>query len=460
MGLAWLFGCSEPETYDAVVSGEVALEASDREAVDQLLAASDTTAAELLLLSLDENYGPEPFAKIETGRVTRLTLDGVADPAGVDRLDELRALHLSGPFPRLRLEGLESLDALNVLSKDESLHDLALSNLPSLRSLTIHGADLSDDLDLSDLALQTVSLTHCGLESVPHFDSAELAELFLSGNRLVSLEGLAGFDRLEQLHLSNVGLETLERLPALPSLRALYLSNNPLRPDVALDSDSFPRLAKIDLSRTGLRAAPLGLRDREGLRVEFEPDVAQAIDIEETLVRLRQAQRDAPGELVETVRSTSGRIRGQSGRCTWKTSVHRRAEVSCRFTYQTVRGTALVRLGETDPAMPFQGGGSPKVKATISVGEGEVALYVKKEHDLVATAQLLTEASDDIAEAARQPGDEFDGFRRVVARPGQPAVVQGDVIVLGGRVALVVESVGGEGADTEARDVELVIGPS
>lgn len=455
-----LFGCSEPPTYDAVVAGDVALHASDREAMDELQAASGTTPTELVLLSADENYGAEPFAKIESGRVTRLAIGGVADAEGVGRLQDLRALRLAGTFQSLRLDGLESLETLEILSNDESLHQLVLADLPSLRSLSIHGADLPDDLDLRSLALRTVSLTHCGLGSVPHFDPAKLTELFLSGNPLASLDGLAGLDALEKLHLTNVGLETLSGLPALASLRALYLSNNPLRLDVSLDGNSFPKLTKLDLSRTGLRAAPLGLRDRADLRLKFEPDVAQALDMEETLARLRQAQLDAPGELVEMVRSTSGKIRGQSGRCTWKTSTLRRAEVSCRFTYESVRGTALVRLGETDPAMPFQGGGHPRVKATISVGEGEVALYVKKEHDLIATAKFLTEASDEVAEAARQPGDTFKGFRRVVARPGQPATVQGAVILLGGRVALVVESVADEGFSAEARDVRLVVGPT
>ena len=457
--LSWLFGCAEPPTYDHVLRGDVALDASDREVMDRLLAASGTAPVDLSLLPAENNYGPEPNAKIEAGRVTRLALADVTDAEGVDRLDALRALRLAGTFPELRVSGLESLESLNVLSEDESLHHLALSDLPALRSLSIHGADLPDRVDLSGLALETVGLTHCGLESVPRFEPAKLTELFLSGNELATLESLAGLDQLKKLHLSNVGLETLDGLPALPLLRSLYLSNNPLRPDVSLDPDSFPKLANLDLSRTGLRAAPLGLRDREDMRLTFEPEIAETMDFLATLERLRQSYLDAPGELVEKVRSTSGSIRGQEGRCTWKTGMHRRAEVSCRFTYETVRGTALARLGETDPAMPFQGGGHPRIKATITVGEGEVALYVKQEFDLITTAQIITEASDEVAEAVRQPSDSFEGYRRVVARPGKPATVQGDVLLLGGRVALIVEAVGEDGVSAEASDVTLVVGP-
>ena len=99
------------------------------------------------------------------------------------------------------------------------------------------------------------------------------------------------------------------------------------------------------------------------------------------------------------------------------------------------------------------------MKATITVGEGEVALYVKKEHDLVATAQFVTEASDEVAEAARRPGDVFEGYRRVVARPGEPATVQGDILLLGSRVALIVEAVDDGGNAGEAKNVTLAVGP-
>ncbi|MDA8018427.1 MAG: hypothetical protein MPN21_13380 [Thermoanaerobaculia bacterium] len=460
MSLAsWLFGCAKPPTYEAVLNGDIALAASDREAMDSLLVACDISPAELSLLPEDREYGADPYAKIENGRTTRLSLAGVTDTEGVGRLDHLRALRLSGSFPRLRLHGLESLAVLEVLSENESLRHLELSDLPELRSLSIHGADLPDNLDLSALALQTVSLTHCGLQSAPRFDPAALSELFLSGNQLASLDGLAGLDALERLHLSNVGLKRLIGLPDLPSLRGLYLSSNPLQSDVALDPDGFPELMSLDLSRTGLRAAPLGLRDRQDLRVQFEPEVAETLDFLDTLERLRQTHLEAPGDLVERVGATSGTIRGQKGRCTWKTGTHRRAEVSCRFTYESVRGTALVRLGETDPAMPFQGGGSPRVEATLTVGEGQVALYAKQEYDLIALAKVITGASEEVAEAARQSEDTFQGFRRVVARPGRPATVQGGVVMLGGHVALIVEALDDNGLGAEARDVTLLVGP-
>ena len=450
----WLFGCAEPPTFDDVLRGKTALEASDREAVEQLLASSSATPADIRLLPLDEDYGAEPYLKIEDGRVTRLALAEVSDVSGVESLSALRGLRLAGTFESLRMSGLDELEVLEILSWDESLRALELGSLPALRSLSIHGADLPSDLDLSDLKLQDLSLTHCGLESAPPLDPSELTDLFLSGNTLSSLSFLEGFDSLERLHLSKTGLESLDGLPTLPSLRALYWEDNPLRPDVSLDSDRVPKLVKIDLARTGLRAAPIGLRNRDGLRVEFEPGVAEALDFEATLGRLRQAQADAPGALVEKVRSTSGTIRGSSGRCTWRTGTFHRAEVNCHFAYESVRGTALVRLGETDAAMPFQGGGSPRVRATLSVVQGEVALYVKEEHDLVAIAQVITEAGDEVAERHRQPGDTFDGYRRVVARPGEPAEVQGDVVLLGSRVVLIVESV-----DVEARDVRLTIEP-
>lgn len=461
---SWLFGCARPTTFDDVIQGETALVPSDREAVTRLLAASSATPADVLLLAPDESYGPEPNLKIEEGpdgyRVTRLALAGLRDTSGLDGLQALVDLRLSGSFDSLRLTGLESLEELSVLSEDESLEALELEDLPALRRLSVHGANLPDELDLTGLQLQTLSLTHCGLETAPPLDPAALTDLFLSGNPLGSLDFLTGFGRLERLHLAKIGLESLDGLPRLPALKALYVGDNPLRPDVSLDADRVPKLIKIDLARTGLRAAPLGMRDRETLRVEFEPGVAEAMDFQAMLASLRTAQKDSPGDLVTKVRNTSGTIRGSSGRCTWKTSTLRRAEVSCRFTYESLRGTALASLGETDPAMPFRGGGPPRVRVTLTVGEGSVALYVRHRHDHLATAQLLTDASDELVEAAGQSGDLFEGYRRVVARPGEPAIVQGDVLLLGSRVALIVESVDDEGLDTEARDIELVVEPA
>jgi hypothetical protein len=94
--------------------------------------------------------------------------------------------------------------------------------------------------------------------------------------------------------------------------------------------------------------------------------------------------------------------------------------------------------------MPFRGGGAPQMRVVLRVADGEAAVYVRHHDDLVATARLLSGVRREVAEAAREPGDSFDGYLRSVARPDAPATLVGEPTLLGSRVVLLVEALGRE----------------
>ncbi|MCB1056396.1 MAG: hypothetical protein KDD11_12920 [Acidobacteria bacterium] len=164
-------------------------------------------------------------------------------------------------------------------------------------------------------------------------------------------------------------------------------------------------------------------------------------DLETVLDRLRSSYAAAPGELVAGPSKRHGRVVGRSGTCSWNTGTLGRASVRCEIDLKEVQGLAAVGLGTTDPQLPFRGGGSPRIRATLAVAEGRAALYVRTSFDLLTIARVLTDASDRELEAHRRDGDRFDGYRRLEALPGRPAVLEGEPLVLGSKVVLWVEEV-------------------
>lgn len=293
--------------------------------------------------------------------------------------------------------------------------------------------------------------------AVPWICSASLERSlrtsFCRATEPADLGALASFPQLRTLSLVDLGLTTLDALPPLPNLRSLSLAGNPLRQTVELRAESFPQLEYVELRRTGLRSVPAGLALGDKVRIALDDGLAESQEFDEVLRRLRE-NVGSTGELVETLGGTSGRIERRSGTCRWKTGALTRAEVSCRLGLGTVSGTVRVELGTTDAALPFQGGGPPRVRARVSVEEGEVRIYLPYEGDLIQTARAITGMSESEAERFRQPGDRFEGFRRVVASPGQPAEIQGELGLIASSVFLVVEAVG-----ETAREVSLEVDP-
>lgn len=450
-----LLACGRPMTFDDVVRGAVPLAAADRTAIIALVDSASITPADIRLAPVEEGvFGPAPMVQIEGGRVTALALDALAEADAAASLDALRVLRLTGSFPSLRLRDLEALTHVDVQSQGHALRVLTLVGLPSLTTLTIHGGDLVENLRLNGLdALDTLSIGDARLTAVPTFDAPRLRELALPGNTIRDLGGLDAFEGLESLRLDANGLTSLETLPRLPRLRALGVADNPLGPNARLDATRLPALERLDVRRTGIEAVPAGgLATRDHLRVTLDPAVAEQRELASVLDDLRAAHDNAPGTLVQALGSTRGTIVGSKGRCTWRTGSHHRARADCRFTLREVRGLAGLRLGETEITMPYAGGGAPRLRVTVTATQGTVAVYLRYTHDHIAVARTITGVETAVAEAARRPGDRFEGYRRVEAQPGSPAVVEGEPNLLGSRVVIWLEA-----TDGTARDVEVVI---
>ena len=72
----------------------------------------------------------------------------------------------------------------------------------------------------------------------------------------------------------------------------------------------------------------------------------------------------------------------------------------------------------------------------------------------MALARQLSSVDEATAEKARLPEDRFEEYRRLEARPGAPAVLEGEPSLLGSRVVLWLE------AESRARSLLLTVEPS
>lgn len=446
-----VFGCATPPpTFQQVLTGHIAMAAEDQDALGSLLEANGMSSETLTILKENDPEGTGNFARLEGDRVISLRLRLVQEAEKVGQLTELRELNIGGDFETFSLQGSSSMEVLILIPQD-SLRSLKLSDLASLETLEVSGGKLDEGLHLEGLpSLENLGLLSCGLHRAPRLSGMPLTSLNLAGNQIQDLGPLATIPTLVNLHLSSNGISSLETLPPLPNLRALYMGHNPLTPNIRLAAGDYPKLKTLDLRFTGLTRIPQGL---QGLPVKWDESQTQQMNFNETLERLRIAYQAAPGELVAQLDSTGGTQFDTEGSCQWKTSSHHRAKVNCRLSIASLRGLAAARLGTTDLVLPFQGGGSPHVQAELSVEEGTAALYVRESFDLVAMAQQLSELPAEIAEEARQPQDRFDGYRRLEARPGAPARLDGEPSLLGSKVVLWLE------AKQEARSLSLVVQP-
>lgn len=446
----WVFGCTAPPpTMQQVLAGQITVAAGDRQALENLLQTNGIGPQDLAILKEGNPEGRGSFARLEGERVVSLRLEQVHAAESVERLTQLRELHLEGDLEAFSLQGLAALEFLTLTQPQETLRSLELSNLASLQTLVVNGGELDDGLHLEGLpSLGNLGLNNCGLHRAPQLSGLPLTDLNLAGNQIRDLAPLATIPDLVSLHLSSNGISSLETLPPLPSLRALYLGHNPLSPDLQLVARDYPHLKTLDLRFTGLTHPPPGL---EGMPVKWDEGQTQKMEFHATLERLRASHRAAAGELVARLGDTGGKQFDTAGRCQWKTGSHHRAKVDCRLRIASLRGLSAAKLGTTDPAFPFQGGGNPQVRAELSVEEGTAALYLRQSFDLVAMAQQLSGLPAELAEAARQPDDRFDGYRRLEARPGAPARLEGEPSLLASRVVLWIE------AEQEARSLTLVV---
>lgn len=447
--------CSQPSSFSAVSAGTLDLAETDLQAVESLLRENSISPDNLRVLGPDDSEpNAPPFVRISSGRITQLVLDQLTASPRVLGLEAIKELRLSGSFAAAEIRQLPALETLEIHGNGSSWTTIGLSDLPSLTTLRLSRGQIGE-LDLQGLdALRSVTLDNLDLEEVPTLPvTASTVEL--PNNRIHDLSPLQRLSALERLDLSGNGLESLRLLPPLARLRFLRLADNPLPSVIDLQSAHYPALRSLNLQRTDVTQAPLGLADLTQLKVRLDEAIESEQAFLATLQRLRQGTREAPGELVERLGASGGTLENRRGNCRWTTGMHTQAKVSCSITFERLKGLAGARLGTTDLVMPFQGGGAPRVDATLRVDQGKAALYLPLKFDNIEIAARIVGFDLDQAEKFRQPEDHFEGYRKLLASPGAPAIGTCSPSLVGDRVLLWLEAIGGP-----AHGLELTTTPS
>lgn len=464
--LGWLSGCRDAPTAAGVVSGTIDVDSADRALVEQLLSVAAAKPKEIpVVTDRGARGGIRDALEIDGGRLRHVSLRVRAGSAVVVRSGaaHLEDLALRGELASVSLAGLPRLEKLGITRDGREPGDVAidLAELPQLRSLSIHGVKRAGGVDLLGLpSLEEVSISFGGLERVPALPRGRLKRLDLRAHAISDLAPLEGLDTLQSLALEHNAIRSLATLPSLPRLETLYLGHNPLAAHGALHLPDLPSLQSVDLRSTPVQVVPEDLAKRSSVKVTLPEGASAKAEFEDTLRRLRAIPREPGVELVERVSAGGGTLRGRRGSCSTSEGTSSRARITCDMTIESVEGVARLELMQTDPAMPFRGGGTPQVRVRLTAEAGQAAVLVRTRYDHVETAKLLASlagagpVSPAAAQAARQPGDSFDGWKRAVARPGAPAVVGGEVHVVGSSVAVLLEAVGGP-----ARGVRVEVGP-
>ena len=177
--------------------------------------------------------------------------NGISDLAGVERLTNLRFLHVSDND----IDDLSSLEQLEKLEYFDAWHnridDLSpLAGLTSLRSLRLDGnriqslaplrglkqlsrlrapsnrvADLSPLADLTDLVEVHLARNEI-VDVAPLANLAKLRELNLAHNRILDLSPLAGLTQLESLQLDGNRIGNIDAVETLTGLTSLRIAEN------------------------------------------------------------------------------------------------------------------------------------------------------------------------------------------------------------------------------------------
>ncbi|MBP5952298.1 hypothetical protein H8B20_18755 [Pseudomonas sp. P42] len=212
-----------------------------------------------------------PDKDAQTARVYLMGLDEATRYGLAGRVEALERIDVqlkeyvenaSTAHPRFKLWRQEVVETLRQCWLDKSADTLtlpkALGPLPALqadfshvRALVLRTVDWSDAGDMflrSFTSLESLSITHCGLKSLPDNvgEMSKLTQLDLSSNTLVLDEQAAA------------------RISGLSRLTTLDLSANPL--DVIPDFSAMTQLEYLLLSDTGLNRWPSGLHDKTALK--------------------------------------------------------------------------------------------------------------------------------------------------------------------------------------------------
>jgi serine/threonine protein kinase len=129
------------------------------------------------------------------------------------------------------LEGIQALPKMHTLyAKNNHISDITcISSALNVQKLNLSGNPIPDYKPLDGLDnLMILSLDHCGLDQLPDISLPSVRDLSLSGNNLVSLEGIQKYPLILRLDLGGNNLKDTSALAYLEELEELNLSSNGL----------------------------------------------------------------------------------------------------------------------------------------------------------------------------------------------------------------------------------------
>ncbi|MGY1855820.1 leucine-rich repeat domain-containing protein [Modestobacter sp. SYSU DS0290] len=225
----------------------------------------DPALAGCVSTALGQGGIADPDAEVsaaDLGAITSLTCSGfgpVADLTGIDRLDGLVSLDLTGG----QVSDLAPLAEVSGLA-DLRLAENRISDLTPLAELDLINVDLRDNPvgDLTGLEgqdhLSTLDLSQDAVTDLsPLRGLPLLSTLTLTNNRVTDLSPLAGLPYLSDLGLSGNAVVDLTPLAEVPTIRFLGLGNNRVTDVTSLAA--LTGLERLDLTANQVGdLAPLG----------------------------------------------------------------------------------------------------------------------------------------------------------------------------------------------------------
>ena len=197
-----------------------------------------------------------PLAGLESLQTLDLAANSILDVTPLGRLGSLRSLRLSQNAVQ-DLMALSNLSNLRELRVDEN----RLTSLIGLEGLTrlevlnaSYNAKLTSVAEIAGLAsLARFAASHCQIEELPKDLSGlkALEELYLAGNGIPGIGGLAGLPSLRALDVQSNAVGSLEPLSGCAALETLNVSRNMISSAEPLAG--LPALASVSVEYNALK---------------------------------------------------------------------------------------------------------------------------------------------------------------------------------------------------------------
>lgn len=184
-----------------------------------------------------------------------LTASGMNNPdwESFNSMEKLKSVTVScSYFKYVGIQNLPKLETLTVLECPYLYDTSKISGLPSLRELTIDGANIQKPIIKGLLALERLTLTNCDMEYPDGIsDLPSLCYLDLSNNDFEALV-FSSLPSLEYLDLSNGRIVTISDLNAAMNYGTLILKDNYVS-DLSVLPKLYTAMLKLDISNNRIR---------------------------------------------------------------------------------------------------------------------------------------------------------------------------------------------------------------